>query len=207
MSDDQNTLPDHAPLSEQELQRVLERAIQLDTVRGSETTVAELKRVALELNISSTAINQALQELASRAVVAPPAVTHETPEPAAKFVIGSWWRTLAIGIASFSIGATTASRSGDPSSLVMIFMIAAIAALIIKHRRDGTPREFQKDILALFAAMLLGWSTSERGDFGEVVYPFSLSWIVTWAFGGFLVAFSWPWRKTDPANLNFSPHA
>lgn len=202
MSDDHNILPDHASLSEQEVQRVIERAIQLDTARGSETTVAELRRVALELNISSAAITQALQELASKAVVTPATVTPATPQPAIKSRLGSWWRALAIGFASFSIGAMDASKDRYPGPS-LILMFAAIIALIIKHRRDGTPREFQKDILVLFAAMVLAWSGYGVRHMDEVVYSMSLGWMVTWAVGGFLVAFTWPWKKTDPPNLNF----
>src|SRR5687768_11335260 len=177
-------LADDARLSEHELQRVIERAIQLDAARGGETTVAELRRVALELNISSTAINQALQELSAKAVVAPAAETADTTQEPVKSRFGSWWRPLGIGLASFALGAISASRDGDPFASLLV-VIAASIALIIKHRRDGSRQEFHRDLLPLCGAMALGWLSTEHRHAADMTIVMSLDYIVTWAIGGF----------------------
>src|SRR5687768_9889601 len=68
MSSELDPQPEPQRISETDVRRVLERAIQLDAARAGETTVAELHRVAQELNITPASISQALRELQSKQV-------------------------------------------------------------------------------------------------------------------------------------------
>ena len=61
MSSELDPQPEQLRISDQEVRKVLERAIQLDAARMGETTLAELRRVAQELNITPASLSQALQ--------------------------------------------------------------------------------------------------------------------------------------------------
>jgi hypothetical protein len=183
-------------LTDQQARKLLERAIQLDARRAGDTTLAELRKVAQELNISSTAFADALRELEGKAVApaAPAAVPVTIPEPQPEPARRrSWWRPLAIGVASF-VGAAMSGRN-DEAALIVVF--AASVALLLHHWRRKTPGEFQAELLALWAPFTLGWSMGQPGG-EEAIYFLILAWLASSTIGGFLVRFKWPWQKSDP---------
>src|SRR5687767_15333507 len=99
MSNEPGPQEDERVLSDQQARHLLERAIQLDAKRAGDTTLAELKRVAQELNISSAAFADALRELEGKAVApstpAAPLVVKPEPAPAVP-ERANWWRPLGI---------------------------------------------------------------------------------------------------------------
>src|SRR5688572_2343690 len=62
MSNESRPNENESRISEADVKRILERAIQLDTVRTTEVTLAELRRVADEVGISPVALMQAFEE-------------------------------------------------------------------------------------------------------------------------------------------------
>src|SRR5262245_10602038 len=107
MTQDLDSRADDQRLTDADARRVLERAIALDASRAGETTIAELRRVAQELNVSPFAFGEALRELQNKVVVAPPASVTPEPEvsqaPPAK-PKRNWWRRLAITFGSLFMG-------------------------------------------------------------------------------------------------------
>jgi imidazolonepropionase-like amidohydrolase len=197
MSNDPESSMDEHVFSDQQARRLLERAIQLDAKRAGDTTLAELKRVAQELNISSAAFADALRELEGKAVapatpVAPLAVKPE-PGPAVS-ERANWWRPLGIGIASF-FGAAMAGRN-EEAALMVAF--AATVALILHHRHRKTPGQFQLELLALWGPFSLGWLAAAGPRGMSEVYALIVAWLASSTIGGFIVRFKWPWRKPDP---------
>ena len=102
---------DHAPLPDEVAQRIMARAIELDSMHASGTTTAKLREIALEAGVSVEAFDQALLErLHSSIQQAPsfPATGRAGPEAEALIVrlwkglilnlavLGGWWLSAAI---------------------------------------------------------------------------------------------------------------
>ena len=182
---------------------ILERAIQLDAQRPGDTTLAELQRVAQELNVSSGSLMEAIRELQTKAVTPPPATEAKPAAPVAVEppLKRSWWRTAAIALGSMAFAAFNVGDSpGHPEPSVFLLFFASIA-LIIAHRRSRTPRAYQRDLLALFGGVVLGWVISDGRDTEAVVYLSTFSWMFASTVGGWLTR----WRRrghdsaTEPA--------
>jgi hypothetical protein len=62
MSDEPRPNENEPRLTEADVRRILDRAIQLDTARTTQVTLAELRRVAEEVGISPVALMQAFEE-------------------------------------------------------------------------------------------------------------------------------------------------
>jgi hypothetical protein len=192
---------DERRLSEADARRLLERAIQLDAARSGETSVSELRRVAQELNVSPAAFAEALRELENKAVTAPftpplngPAASTSPALPGKR----SWWRTFAIGVAGFLMGASPlapvppwnfANGIGfarpllDPGS---ILLLAASVYLMTYHRRRGTASDFQRDLLALWGAVGVG-SFLAGSLWTPALYVLAFGWLGYSAIGGYFI--------------------
>src|SRR6185369_2631125 len=118
--------PEELRISDEAARLILERAIQIDAQRPGDTTLAELQRVAQELNVSSGALMEAIRELQTRAVAPAPA---PEPKPAAPAAVEpplkrSWWRTAAIALGSAAFAAfnvADSSRHPEPSLMLLFF--------------------------------------------------------------------------------------
>jgi hypothetical protein len=197
---------DERRLSEADAQRLLERAIQLDAVRSTETSVSELRRVAEELNVSPAAFAEALRELENRSLTTTPTTQQRAApvEPATTDAPGkrSWWRTLAIGAAGLLTGVSPLApiRKWDFGNGIgfdrpivdpgVLLLLAASVYLITYHRRRGTARDFQRDLGALWAGVGLGgllgrvWTTPLWTPALSIL---AFGWMACSALGGFLV--------------------
>ena len=196
MSNEPEPQKDERVFSDQDARRLLERAIQLDAKRAGDTTLAELKRVAEELNISPRAFEDALRELESKAVAKVDAIQPaRVSEPAPTAHRKSWWRPLAIAITSF-VGGVISVGPGSNEEVGLFVAVAATAALMVHHRFKKTPDEFQKELLALWAPYGLSWFLAEGPD--DVILILLLAWLASSTIGGFIVRFKPPWRKPDP---------
>ena len=191
-------------LSEQQMRRVLERAIQLDAARMSDTSIEELTRVAQELNISSVAIEQALRELDRPLPAAPIAQPEPKAGPKRKSRFRSWLRTSAIAFGALLLGSINANTGNDPAPSIIISTLAVIA-MVLKHRRDASPDEFQRDAIALYAGLGLGWMMQGRPLDEGYVYSITLLWLSSSTIGGFLTRFKSPWQKKPNAPSVASP--
>jgi hypothetical protein len=183
--------PEDLRLSEETARMILERAIELDARRPGDTTLAELQRVAQELNVSSGALMEAIRELQTKAVAAPSQKSALPPEPApapAAATGSGWWRTAAIGVGSFVFAAFNRADTGyDPAASMLLLLFGSIA-LVLMHRRNGTPRQYQRDLLALFGPVALVWAAGSYTAEGAV-YGATFSWLLASSLGGWLTRF------------------
>ena len=184
--------PEDLRISDETARLILERAIQLDAQRPGDTTLAELQRVAQELNVSSGALMEAIRELQTKAVAAPAPVSVPAPvpvpdKPPAR--AGSWWRTASIAIGSFLFAAVNVSDSYRDPEISLVFLGAASLALVSMHRRNRTPRAFQRDLLGLFAGVALGWVITGGRGAEEMVYMATFSWLLASTLGGWITRF------------------
>jgi hypothetical protein len=182
--------PEDLRISDETARLVLERAIQLDAQRPGDTTLAELQRVAQELNVSSGALMEAIRELQTKAVAPTSAapVTAPVPEAAAPSRTRGWWRTVAIGLGSFFFAAINANDTRDPGPTMLLLLFASIA-LVLMHRRNRTPRIFQRELLALFAGVASGWIVSGGASAESVVYGSTFTWLAASTIGGWITRF------------------
>jgi hypothetical protein len=190
MSTETRARPEDLRISDETARLILERAIQLDAQRPGDTTLAELQRVAQELNVSSGALMEAIRELQTKAVTpAPPAtVTAPVPEAATPSRARGWWRTAAIGLGGFLFAAFNAADTRDPSPSMLLLLFASLA-LVLMHRRNRTPRIFQRELLTLFAGVASGWIISGGRGAEAVIYGSTFSWLAASTIGGWITRF------------------
>ena len=196
-------------ISEADVRRILDRAIQLDAVRTNDVTLAELQRVADEVGISSGSITQAIEEfrLGVRA-----------PLPASPQVEVTGWRArlrrfarpLVIGGVSSILGFFTAALGADEAALGTFFLsIAASLVLALMHRfrrREETvvrksgdetadpgrhTRALQLDLLAVW----LPWSFLNGLAEEEILIVGGLAWAVAALVGMGIVELLQPKRS------------
>jgi hypothetical protein len=189
MSTDRESQPPPQRLAEKDVRRVLQRAIELDALRGNEITVEELKRVAAELNISSESVTRALAELAE-----PPS----TPKR------GKWRdylkagiRAAGIAIVSFIVGNVTGQN--DVMSF-WLFVITALAALRYRGRSEG---EYFRDVIALCASFGFGWFLKEgipTTTVSDAQWHLVMPGLLGMGVGWLLLHLKWSWRRSEPKN-------
>jgi hypothetical protein len=155
---------DDEDVSDTDARKVLERAIQIDAQRAGNTTVGELKRVAEELNISSIALMQALQEMksVSQPAVAPPRA--ERKPNVFRRSLG-WVRTIVFtwvaGVAGAGIGGENHLGGGDDLiGGVVMMTLAALAITIYDQTSKKSVRRARIDILFAFAAFIFAFGRS-----------------------------------------------
>jgi hypothetical protein len=192
MSRDDELLPDAEPVSEQGARKVLERAIQIDAERAGDTTVGELRKIAQELNISPTALMQALREVH---VVAPeqPQTPDAGPRKLSRFnrALG-WVRTVGIGAIGLLTGVSLDPFGGDFAAAIAILSLGSIA-LTIYDRRSKPQKSSLIDITVLFLAFLWGWGRQPTNPIGTSEVSF---WFI--AIGGLVsLAASWLLSRVD----------
>jgi hypothetical protein len=194
MTTETKLAPEDLRISDETARMILERAIQLDAKRPGDTTLAELQRVAQDLNVSSGALMEAIRELQTKALTPAPKVAVAEAEPIAVSARASgpgWWRTLAITLGSFLFAVINRNDTPyDPTASMFLLFFGAIA-LIILHRRNRTPRQFQRDLLALCGGVVVSWVVSGGGDAEAVVYGSTFSWLFASTVGGWLTR----WRR------------
>ena len=136
MSDDPRPNEKDARLTETDVRRILERAIQLDTVRTNEVSLAELRRVAEEVGISPVALMQAFEEHQLGKRSSPPLATRIEP-------VASGWvdrarrllRPVWLGTCASVLGLFSASMGEDEIAVgTFIATIAGSLVLAIMHR-------------------------------------------------------------------------
>jgi len=208
-----------ARLTDADVKRILERAIQLDSARTNEVTLAELRRVADEVGISSAALMQAFEENQLGKTSPPPLA--RAIEPLATGWLNRARRMLRpawlLSTASI-LGLVTAVTQADGAALVtFVATIAGSLALAIMHRlrrRDAveaaeagiaTPEQLhdarnqgwalQLDLLAIWAP----WSLLNGLIDEEILAIGSLAWAIAAVVGLGIVLLSNPKPKLPTA--------
>ncbi len=142
-------------LSDRDMERVLKRAIELDT-QGSHS-LARLREVAAELNISPNALDSALAELESPK--APAAVAARVVTEPEIDTTSGWrqWLTAAVVVVGTALGTIAgfdrAGGGGDDSTVVTVMMISALSVgLVWVHRRARKSWAMSAQMVALWAS-------------------------------------------------------
>jgi hypothetical protein len=176
-------------IGEKDLRRVLQRAIELDTLRGNEITVDELKRVAAELNISSESLTRALTELAEQPAKGKPGKWRS------RLLAGS--KAAGVATVAFYVGARTGQQ--DPMSF-WLFVLTAVAALRYRGRSDF---DYFRDAIALCGGFGLGWFLREgMPPTNDAQWHLYMPGLMGMGVGWLLlhVKMNWSWRSTEPKN-------
>jgi hypothetical protein len=190
-------------ISEADVRRILDRAIQLDALRTNDVTLAELQRVADEVGITSVSITQAIDEYRSGQVSAP--LPHSPPPTAAtgwRARLRRFARPAIIGSISTVLAFFTAAGGAEePALLTFILSIVASLVLAVMHRLrrqdaiaasktgSATPEQmrdariqgwvFQIDLLALWVP----WSVLNALAEDEIIAVGGLAWIIAAVVG------------------------
>jgi hypothetical protein len=144
-----------------------------------------LRKIAQELNISPTALMQALREVH---VVAPQLAT---PDAGARKLSRfnralGWVRTAGIGAVGLLTGVSLDPFGGDFAAAISILSLGSIA-LTIYDRRSKPQKSSLVDIAVLFIAFMFGWGRQPTNPIGTNEVSF---WFI--AIGGLVsLAASW----------------
>ena len=196
-------------ISETDVRRILDRAIQLDSLRTNETTLAELQRVADEVVISSGSITQAIEEF-RLGVGAPVPASPQVEITGWRARLRRFARPLVIGGISSMLGFFTAAMGAEEAALGTFFLSIAtslILALVHRARRredavvgkrgDETAdngkhtRALQLDLLAVW----LPWSFLNGLAEEEILIVGGLAWTVAALVGMGIVELFQPKRS------------
>ena len=216
MSSELDLQPEQQRISDQEMRKVLERAIQLDAARMGETTLAELRRVAQELNITPASLSQALQELQTRQLeVPPPSKPVEDPvKPEGRTEkILDWMRMGLIAIGAQIIARSINYAGGDDLAAFLTVIASFAVGSSVLYRLAKKPAEtYLRDLAVFWGLFTLTWLI-DPPVFREYVFPGNdyivqglgivplvgsiFSWLASSTVGGFFMRFKWPWKKVD----------
>ena len=203
MNNDPNANDGEARLSETDVRRILERAIQIDSVRTNEVTLAELRRVADEVGISPVALLQAFEE--NQLAKAGGTTLTQPVQPVQRGWLSRARRMLRpVWLASVAsvLGIITAAGGAEEPALATFFAtIAGSLVLAILHRlrrRDAVEAAqagfasadqlidarnqgwtFQIDLLAIWAP----WSILNGLAEADLFAVGSLAWTVAALIG------------------------
>ncbi len=153
------------PLNDDELQRVIARAIEIDA-RG-EQELTRLRDLAAQLNISPAAMDQALAEVARAKDVAAIAATMHTSAPKRSRLRG-WLAAATVGIGSLSgyaAGTDYQPPGGDSlTEFTVITLIGFCTSLAWLYRKDARPWGLFGRMAVLWGSYGYGWAVG-HGQF------------------------------------------
>src|SRR5687768_14178919 len=192
-----------ARLTDADVKRILERAIQLDSARTNEVTLAELRRVADEVGISSAALMQAFEENQLGKTSLPPLARAIEPLASdwlsrARRLLRPAWLVSTASILGLFTAMTGADDTAFASFLATIAGSLVLAVMHRLRRRDAveaaeagvaTPEQLhdarnqgwalQLDLLAIW----LPWSVLNGLAQDELFAIGSLSWAIAAVVG------------------------
>jgi len=155
------------PFSEHDVEQIIARAIEID-VHGRAMSLARLREVARDLDISPEALNQALAERGgvsgASATSVPAASPTPTPSPEAR----PWnqWFTAASVAAGTLTGALAGSAVFGTEvgiELSTTGTCAAAAALLWLHRTSRNGWELSAQLLALWSSYTYAFAVAQGG--------------------------------------------
>ncbi|MEX2283877.1 MAG: hypothetical protein WEE89_15435 [Gemmatimonadota bacterium] len=205
MSRNDDLLPDGERVSEQNARKVLERAIQIDTDRAGDTTVGELRKVADELNISPTALMQALREVQAPAPEPRGRDVSVKAKPAWINRALGWTRTALIGWAGLLGGTAVEPNLAiglSPSGfgLAIGMLVSASVALTLYDQRTKPKKSSLIDVLVLFISFFIGWGRSESNPVyandGRMWFLL-IAGLISLGATVLLQRIDWPWSRKE----------
>jgi hypothetical protein len=205
MSRNDDLLPDGERVSEQNARKVLERAIQIDTEQAGDTTVGELRKVAQELNISPTALMQALREV--QAPVPEPRGQEVSPPAKPTWINRAlgWTRTALIGwaglLGGLAVEPNPIGLGTDNFHLAIGMLVASSVALTLYDQRTKPKKSSLIDVLVLFISFFFGWGRSASNPAlanDGYVWFLIIAGMISLGATVLLERIDWPWSKKEP---------
>ncbi len=144
-------------LAEADVAEILERAVKLDGARDGNVSIEQLREAALEVGVSPTAFDEALEEFtrASRLpeVPAPAEVTRprffSQIRTAVAVAFGLVMGTLAGGLA-------TANNAEEIVALAALIVVGGSLRLVLSHRKDRSILAYVMDTFWLWTSFGVG---------------------------------------------------
>ncbi len=171
------------PLSEQELERLIARAIEIDA-QDAAPTLARFRQIASELNLSPAAIEKAIAERAQGALVP----TWQTSQPQyavsadatiAARSVSRWksWLTAGTVAAGAALGAISGATSrlqlpyDDVVAATTVGMLVAISALLVwTHRRSHSSAQMMLQLASFWSTWMYGFMTSYGHFWDDILF-------------------------------------
>jgi len=157
MSDD----PRLSGFTDDTLKRVLQRAIELDTIAGSRVSEAELRAIAQELGVSTHSLEAAIREMSDSAsgISAPQA--SPAPKKERSLLIPALCGAAAGAVFTVGLQAAGMDMSGPGLTAVIVmriggFAVAVASASAIWRARDRDQRAFHAGNTMIWLGALVG---------------------------------------------------
>jgi hypothetical protein len=194
------------PLNQYELQRVIERAREIDARDQSELT--RLHAIASQLNISPAAMEQALAEVARAKEAAEITATLRTPPR--RSTLRAWLAAATVGIGSLSgyaAGMNYQPPGGDSlTEFTVITLIGLSVSLVWSYRKDARPWGLFGRMAVLWASYGYGWAVG-HGQLPEWAYEFTIiGGAISVAAGGALHQAYRLWQRLRRSDVDMAPN-
>lgn len=192
-------------VSASQIALILERAAEIDA-GGDTLSIEELKRIAAEAGIDSSATDVAIQEIMGKEIVAggeaPPVPAApvaeqgtQLPEKNPGFPSPAW--IVAGGAVGMALGFITAL----PGFLSIPAFGATVLYLVVRavqSMKKGSQLSFQLQNFAVWFGLLVGGTAIDAVTLGEAFTAALVFWIVSAVVGGLIVQFG-P-REEEPGD-------
>lgn len=174
-------------LTEADVKAVLERAVRIEAGVSS-VSVAELGSVAREAGISEEAVIQAVWEILEERRIAKRLAAEPLPPPAAPASpLRSWLRAAGFALAGSVAGASAEAEGGLALFAIGLLLIAS-AFRAFHHRREGSQRDFQLELVSAWAGFIAGFGIVDGGLDEDLVIGVGFTWLASSWIGGVIVA-------------------
>ena len=214
-------IPDDMRLNEAEIRRVLQRASEIDG-SGRSVTVAELRSIAAEVGITSTALTEALSDVFLTTTQPQPIIAGAQAEAAAEqkgrrfrdIVVG--WREASITMqvaagATLGVLQNVGARGIDETALTGAGVMAAATVFVaLFRRRDTSDEGYVKAILPIWIGYIgLSLFGNPRGlEVGTEVTSLALAVsAISGAAGVVLSRWANRWRSKSSGGTNDTMHS
>jgi hypothetical protein len=172
-----------APLSEQELERLIARAIEIDAQEAA-PTIARFRQIAAELNLSPVAIEKAIAERAAGALVPSwqtnqplYAVSADATMPVRRESRWKNWLTAGTVAAGAALGAISGATSrlqlpyDDVVAATTVGLLVAISALLVwTHRRSRSSAQLMLQLASFWSTWMYGFMTSYGHFWDDILF-------------------------------------
>ncbi len=175
-----------APLSEQELERLIARAIEIDA-QESAPTIERFRQIAVELNLSPVAIERAIAERVAGVGVpvvrdghpqfAVQAADHIADAPPRRTARWKTWITAGVVAAGAALGAVTGASSranfryDDVVIATTLSLLAGISLLLVwSHRRSRSPAQMMLQLASFWGTWMYGFMTSYGHFWDDILF-------------------------------------
>jgi len=175
-------------LAEADVAEILERAVKLDGARDGNVSVEQLREAALEVGVSATAFDEALEEFTrvSRVPEMPPPIEVTRPRffaqirTAVAVAFGVAMGTLAGGLASFN-------NAEEIVALAALIVVGGSLRLVLSHRKERSIMAYVMDTFWLWTSFGVGVTAASNYIGGESIVYTIMAIVIASVVGAWFV--------------------